>query len=65
MEHVKKTINSKGLKMKFVAKSLGMHPTYLSQIVNGHRIPKETDRAALAGFLGVSPDDIFFGNIAC
>jgi transcriptional regulator with XRE-family HTH domain len=65
MEEVKKAIMQKGLKMKFVAKSLGMHPTYLSQILNGHRKPKETDRAALAGFLGISAQDIFFGKSAC
>ena len=62
MEHIKEVINRKGLKMKFVAKALGMHPTYLSQIINGHRPPKASDRAALAGFLGRSSRDIFFGK---
>ncbi len=62
MEHIKEVINRKGLKMKFVAKALGIHPTYLSQIINGHRPPKASDRAALAGFLGRSSDDIFFGK---
>ena len=60
MEEIKKAIMQKGLKMKFVARSLDMHPTYLSQILNGHRNPKESDRAALAGFLGISEGDIFF-----
>ncbi len=62
MEHIKEVINRKGLKMKFVAKALGMHPTYLSQIINGHRPPKDTDRVALAGFLGKSSQDIIFGK---
>ncbi len=65
MEEIKKAINQRGLKMKFVAKSLGMHPTYLSQIINGHRKPKKTDRAALTGFLGIPTRDIFFDKTAC
>jgi len=65
MEEVKKAIRRKGLKMKFVARCLGMHPTYLSQILNGHRNPRETDRAALAGFLGIPEGDIFFDKTAC
>ena len=65
MEEVKKAIKQKGLKMKFVARSLGMHPTYLSQILNGHRKPRETDRAALAGFLDIPRANIFFDESAC
>jgi transcriptional regulator with XRE-family HTH domain len=58
--NIKAMIDGKGLKMKFVARSLGWHPSKLSQIIGGHRPAKLSELTALAQFLGHPPE--FFLN---
>lgn len=58
---IKSVIDGKGFKMKFVARSLGWHPSKLSQIIGGHRQPKPAELIALAKFLG-QPEGFFLNQ---
>ena len=47
-------IESKGLKMRWIADKLGMHAQTLSRIMSSSRRPKQTTLMALAMTLGCS-----------
>jgi transcriptional regulator with XRE-family HTH domain len=50
---IKSIVAERGLKLKYVASQLGWHPSYLSQIIHGHRVPKRGDLIRLSTFLGI------------
>ena len=60
---LKETIRNSGLKQRFIAAKIGMHPTYLSQIVNGRRPIRDKDKQALAGFFGLAVGDLFVDRV--
>ena len=53
-------IERSGLKQKFIAAQVGIHPTYLSQLKRGRRPPQLRDREALGAFFSVPGEDIVF-----
>ena len=63
--NIKTIIDGKGLKMKFVARSIGWHPSKLSQIIGGHRQAKPAELAALAKFLGQPVEFFLKQALAC
>ena len=63
--NIKTMIDGRGLKMKFVARSIGWHPSKLSQIIGGHRRPKPAELTALARFLGQPPEFFLNQPLAC
>ena len=63
--NIKSMIDGRGLKMKFVANSLGWHPSKLSQIIGGHRRPKPAELSALARFLNQPPEIFLNQMLAC
>ncbi|MEW5724409.1 MAG: helix-turn-helix transcriptional regulator [Thermodesulfobacteriota bacterium] len=56
---LKDLIQNSGYKQRFIAQKLGMHPTYLSQLIHGHRRPRDLDKQALAGFFRVPVGSLF------
>lgn len=55
---LKKEIEDKGLKQKFVAQGIGVTTTYLSQILNGSRNPSVEVAIKVARFLNVPLEKI-------
>lgn len=55
---LKKEIEDKGLKQKFVAQGIGVTTTYLSQILNGSRNPSVEVAIKVARFLDVPLEKI-------
>ena len=59
---LKQIIAETGLKQKFIARKIGLHPTYLSQLLNGRRPFRPKDRAALAAFFNMPEEALFFAH---
>ena len=51
MEEIKKLIADSGMKKKHIARMVGIHPAYLSQLLSGHVIMSDKIRARIVEFL--------------
>lgn len=58
-ENTRRIIARKGLKNKAVAARAGLSEKQLSALLNHRRIIRDTDVAALANALEVTPNDLF------
>lgn len=56
---LKAKIVDSGLKIKWIAKKVGLDPSILSGIINGYRIPTEAQAKKIAECLGCAVEDIF------
>ena len=52
-------IAGSGKKKRCIAKSLGWHPSKISQIASGVHIPTDEEKRQLAKAIGVKVEDIF------
>ena len=56
---ISRLIEEKGLKQKVVAEKSGFTPQGFCDIMNGRKLIKACDIAAIASALGVEPNDLF------
>lgn len=60
-KHLKEEIESRGIKTKFIAKQIGISPSYLGQVLNGSR-KLSTDVAIKASQVLDIPFSIFLNK---
>lgn len=58
-KNARRIINEKGFKQRAIAEKAGFSEQQLSALLNGRRIMKDVDVAAIANVLGVTPNDLF------
>ena len=62
-ENTKRIIRERGLKHRAVAEWAGIPEKQFSALLNGRKIVKDTDVAAIANALSVTPNELFgFGQ---
>lgn len=57
--NTKRIISSRGLKNRAIAKRAGYSEQQFSAMLNGRKIIKDCDVAAISNALGVTPNDLF------
>lgn len=57
-EKVREMVKKRGLKLGWVAREIGVHPTTLSRWLNGHSVPEATSLMAIARLLEMRPEDL-------
>jgi transcriptional regulator with XRE-family HTH domain len=56
---LRKLLDSRGLKNKYVAQQAGINENYLSSFCSGRLVPLRDEAVKLARFLGVSVPELF------
>lgn len=59
LENIRKIINDKGLKHKYVAKKAGFKPQDFSNMLNNRKEFKTAYVVPLCNALGITPNDLF------
>lgn len=57
--NTKRIIKEMGLKQNVVAQRVGLTPANFSNLLHGRKVIKDTDVAAIADALGVTPNELF------